>query len=391
MGKLITDPNSGKYALIYTLDANEEINMPYYRAFETSSPEGFVRFSLSETEKGRVLVYDLTSLLPLKMVTDNGLNDSSYLDFTKQFLRIVRYCIINKIKFSELILDVNSCYINARTGKLELIYTPVIDVQRPYNIPEFLRQFSCLFAVKNPADCAAMNAVQFIDKNENFTLQQFFMFIENYQTIDESADFGCDKSQSDYLADNNNIDEISQSSDIHIDYESVYLNDTYMPNKPKYAEPPHDKLLDEISPVGEAVGREYIPIQQPKIGYQPPVYQGVQNAPNFYANQRPAIVPNTKCPFLIRVRTGEKYPINVPIVRIGKKAELVDIYISNNNAVSRVHASIFVRGGRYFISDNNSTNFTYIFNNRIPPHTEIEIVPGTDIRIADELFVFRYL
>lgn len=405
-------------ALLYNIDPSEKINMPYYRAFETSTPEGFVSFSLSENEQGRAFVYDLSSRLPLKMVTANGLNDASYLDYTKQFLRILRFCIANKIKFGELILNVENCYINACTGKLELVYTPIEDVQRQFNVWGFLKEFSRMFTAANAEGCAAMKAVQFIDANSGATLQAFNEFIENYQIID-NAEYNAVSGDGNYspdvsaegfqaedshdnaaIADNydtrDNIDEISQNREQAKGQENMYLNDTYMPQQ--------DDLQQEMSIVGEAVGREYVPMQQPQYGYQQPAYQNppvnrpINNNPPInpqmgYMNQQPPVYvqQNMPCPFLIRVRTGERFPINAPIVKIGKKAELVDFCITNNNAVSRVHVSIFVRGGRYFILDNNSTNFTYIFNNRIPPQTEIEIMPGTTIRLADELFEFRYL
>lgn len=415
--------------LIYNIDPDEKINMPYYKAFETSSPEGFVPFTLSESEQGRAFVYDLSSRLPLRMITANGMDDSGYLDYTKQFLRILRFCIANKIKFGEIILDVEKCYINACSGKLELIYTPIADAQRQFNIWGFLKEFSYLFTVGNSDNCAAMSAVRFIDNNQGAPLQSFNEFIENYQIIDNAEnnaeseekyyspvvsaeayqpqpEYSDDNVvQADNCNSNDAMNEISQESEKPEVQNNVYLNDTYMPQQ--------NDSQQEMSIVGEAVGREYVPMQQPQYGHQQPVHQNPPmnqpmnppmnqpinqpmnppiNPQIGYMNQPPVYVQqNMPCPFLIRVRTGERFPINAPIVKIGKKAELVDFCITNNNAVSRVHVSIFVRAGRYFILDNNSTNFTYIFNNRIPPQTEIEIMPGTTIRLADELFEFRYL
>lgn len=94
-------------------------------------------------------------------------------------------------------------------------------------------------------------------------------------------------------------------------------------------------------------------------------------------------------PCLIRKRTGEQIQIDKPVFRIGKEEGYVDYLIPDNPAVSRSHADIISRDGKYYIYDNNSTNRTYVNNIMIPALKNIEIDDATNIRLADEEFEFR--
>ena len=74
--------------------------------------------------------------------------------------------------------------------------------------------------------------------------------------------------------------------------------------------------------------------------------------------------------------------------RIGKEKQYSDYFVSDNNAVSRSHADIITRNGRYYIKDLNSTNKTYVDGKAIPIEKEVEIFSRTKLRLANEDFVF---
>lgn len=92
---------------------------------------------------------------------------------------------------------------------------------------------------------------------------------------------------------------------------------------------------------------------------------------------------------MYRLLTNETFLINKPVFRIGKEKSYSDYFVANNNMVSRSHADIIARGGRYFIVDLNSKNRTFVNGTPIPAQQETEIHDGDAIRLANEEFEFR--
>lgn len=94
-------------------------------------------------------------------------------------------------------------------------------------------------------------------------------------------------------------------------------------------------------------------------------------------------------PTLIRRLTEEIIPIDKAVFRIGKEENSVDYIVTNNIAISRSHADIISRGGRYFVFDLRSKNKSYINNRVLPAEHEVEIFNGDVLKLANEEFVFQ--
>ncbi len=94
-------------------------------------------------------------------------------------------------------------------------------------------------------------------------------------------------------------------------------------------------------------------------------------------------------PHLIRTRNNEKINLNKPVFRIGKEKSYVDYFIGDNSAISRSHANIISRDGKYFVVDTNSTNHTYVNGAMLQSNVETQISHGAKIKLANEDFEFR--
>lgn len=102
-----------------------------------------------------------------------------------------------------------------------------------------------------------------------------------------------------------------------------------------------------------------------------------------------AVNQGVKQAFIIRERNNEKIPVNKPVFRIGKERSYVDYFIGDNSYISRGHANIIERDGKYYIVDNNSRNHTYVNGNLITSSTEIELKNGDTFKLANEAFEFK--
>ncbi|HOV25946.1 MAG TPA: FHA domain-containing protein [Pseudobacteroides sp.] len=73
---------------------------------------------------------------------------------------------------------------------------------------------------------------------------------------------------------------------------------------------------------------------------------------------------------------------------IGRKNKAAD-YVCCNNFVSKSHAEIISRDGRYFVKDLGSTNGTFVNGKRIEKLLDIEIKNNDKIKFADWEYTFK--
>lgn len=92
---------------------------------------------------------------------------------------------------------------------------------------------------------------------------------------------------------------------------------------------------------------------------------------------------------LTRQVTGEKIELGKPSFVLGKNPEKSDYAVADNTNISRVHAVITMRNGRYYVMDQNSTNGTFINGRIIKEGQETEILPGDCLMLANEEFIFN--
>lgn len=92
---------------------------------------------------------------------------------------------------------------------------------------------------------------------------------------------------------------------------------------------------------------------------------------------------------LTRQVTGEKIELGKPSFVLGKNPEKSDYAVADNTNISRVHAVITTRNGRYYVMDQNSTNATFINGRIIKAGQETEILPGDCLMLANEEFIFN--
>lgn len=88
---------------------------------------------------------------------------------------------------------------------------------------------------------------------------------------------------------------------------------------------------------------------------------------------------------LLRLSTGEKFPLKNGINKIGRNRDAADIYITDNKYFGRVHAAIKITGNEIVIIDNASSNGSYINEKRIVD--EVSYRFGDKIKFGNEEFV----
>ena len=93
-------------------------------------------------------------------------------------------------------------------------------------------------------------------------------------------------------------------------------------------------------------------------------------------------------PYFLRVKTGERISLDKAEFKIGHKARLVDYAITDNSAISRVHCVITKRNGVCFISDNKSTNGTFVNGEELKAGEEKFLTNNAIVILGDEELVY---
>ncbi len=156
-----------------------------------------------------------------------------------------------------------------------------------------------------------------------------------------------------------------------------------------------DDYTDVISYVGVSQGS--VPnFNSAIIDEVAPVYQNPVSNNQFLettvlnqviANETTVLNSTESKAYLIREKNKEKIILLKDSFTIGKDIGC-DYCITDNNAVSRIHAEILNKNNMYFVCDNNSTNKTYINEQILFPQSETKINHAERLKLGDEVFVF---
>lgn len=159
---------------------------------------------------------------------------------------------------------------------------------------------------------------------------------------------------------------------------------------PEVPAAPEDKASEPVHEVKqpEPEAKKPEPVQEikkpePEVKKPEPVQEVKKTEP--VKESTPAEQP---APKLTRRSNGETFSVNKPVFKLGKERAKVDFCITGNKTVSRVHATLYVRGGECFVQDNNSTNRTFVNGEPIAVQTEIKLKKGDVLKLSNEEFDF---
>lgn len=101
-------------------------------------------------------------------------------------------------------------------------------------------------------------------------------------------------------------------------------------------------------------------------------------------------VETIRIPRVIRKRTKEMAYVDRAEFLIGTKPGAVDFLIRDNWTISRRHASIVTRNGKYFLMDLGATNGVIYKGRKLPKKTETPIEIGDVFTLANEEFTLEW-
>jgi hypothetical protein len=155
-----------------------------------------------------------------------------------------------------------------------------------------------------------------------------------------------------------------------------------LPNKKE----PNYTLEDDLAAKSNRENKTPISKNIPKPNVPKPT---VPNVPKPPIPPKPPVPPVGKsAPQLFLEAEGETYPVDMNRQFIIGRGSNADFRITNNPSVSRKHAMVFYKNGKYYIKDMGSTN-GFEFEGK--KYDIRQISDGEDYSVCDVPFTFKFI
>lgn len=320
----------------------------------------------AEKIKPRVLEYSGANGVSLSEHLKKTITRYDFFNMMVQIVECTKSVNRNKLFLDKLMLDLRYVYINENTKEIHFIYLPVESNHVCADVLGFMD--AIVYSAKGKDD------TDYISKYHNFIRS---LNAYDADAIEEKI-ASMDQQAAMYIR------KMKQISNGAI---TDHIGD--VEKEPVDSEKPYSPWPEEDDGGGTVVLKH--PEEDDEFGEETAVL-----SPDMDEDEGTTVLNDADdnyiqvhYPSLTRSSTGETISINKPVFRLGKERSYVDYFVSGNHSVSRSHADIITRGSRYYVLDHNATNHTYIDGMMLAPQKETEIFDGSNLRLANEEFIFH--
>ena len=371
MSKIKVNHKNSQVNVISKLDWKEAIDYREIEIFNNNNIQGIMKVTVQGKRK---LSYYAPIGISLAEYLQKGIQKEDFFRVLIQLLNVMKRIEIYRLNLENLVLDLKYTYINTSTKVVHFVYQPLCEQKVSYNIFSYIYEMIRLTVLETNENEKFLNELwSYLKKMQYFSIPEIEIYIKNQCPEifwKFNSDHGAQAGRINKKYPPNEEDTSVMSSDGGYDEEDT----TIMNPVGGYDEEDTTVMGTDGTYYGEKEQYETTLLQEEN---ETTLLDGADE------NVRKEVFP-----YLIHKSTQIRTEVDKPIFRIGKEKSYVDYFISNNNAVSRIHADIISRDGEYYIRDCNSTNHTYINGKRIPVNSDIQIENGEQIRLANEEFEF---
>lgn len=324
------------------LRRKEELDGQQLQVFNTKLIRGLMR----PTPDGkRKLIYSAPDGIPLMKYLQRGIAVNDFFVIAAQIVEVTDKVVKNNLDIGNLVLDPEQVFINELTREVHFIYEPLTRRDDPTeNI------FTFFYTLITGANFGI---------NENLRpVNDFFAFLQTrpayyVKEIEDKIGELCPDVYRQVRRQKTGQSKNLSNRQFHFDQDPIGVEGGTV-------------LLDDDE--GTALLDDD--------------GQAMQSFSAQYAPRRPEA-------YLKRRNDGGKIAVNKDVFRLGKDPAMVDFAIEDNTAISRAHANIIRRDHEFYVSDNHSTNRTFLNGMALAPNQETRIYDGDTIMLADEAFEFH--
>lgn len=406
MSKITFENKKGKITIINRLSYPETVNERVYNAIASGMFEGFLPVSIRQKRKETRIECVVQGLIPLTQYFNGIVTKKMFLDFVHEIALLIKNCEKNMVNANNLDLQNDKIFVDPQTKSVKCIFWPVVNNQRgnpphlflkqlpfelnfnPHEDNDYLETYKAFFGGINPFSVNSFDrmVLKLSGKKStggHTTPSEALSGSLGGEVKSEKKGTDINKNANiEYDPFSDNSGSADKQKEILNDANGVYCSfcGTKNQNSSNFCIQCGTKLKNDEEDIeslpngGDSIDSGTIVLGNDSggttvLGYDDP--------------EKPIY------PILTRLRTKETFYVDKPSFRIGTEQRYCDLFICDNNYISRSHADIITRNDRYYIVDHNSTNKTFVDGKVIPSEKEIEIFSGTQIRLANEDFTFN--
>lgn len=314
----------------------ERINNQELKVFEQQIIRGCLR---PRIEDGKKLIYSGSDMVELKQYLQKPLSSLEFFEIVAQVPELMKRVETAGLFMPHLIMDLNLVFINEKTKELFMLYQPLTGKQASGNIAEFIEKLISVFEKKYG------NALPFV------------------------------KSFKEYLASRPGYGPLDIEMYVHREYPQVY-NRIVVATKGQSGFITNDRIAYANHYQAEPGGEMGTTLLQEDL-----------SGTTVLESEGTTVLVMETFAKIRRCKNDEEREIKAAPFVMGKGAGC-DYVIEDNKAISRKHAVIEKVNGTYVITDENSTNGSYVNNKRLESNQPETLHDGDVIRLADEDFYF---
>ena len=335
-----------KGRIYVTVDSikGQNLNLREVEDIQNGILKNVIPLEVDMKRSGFVLKYDITNYMSMEQYLHTIITKQKYAQIMLQILEIIRTMSEAYYNPQNIILNLDNVYMNPSTETIFFIFIPILYFDSGCSVKEFLTQITYRTTFDSSEDTSYVEkCLNILQRNMNFSAVEMEEYLKTILS---------DKKEPD-KSDN-------QIRSIYREYNLAF--------EEKKAEQPVEERKEEKENL--EIGRSTRMTESlSNIGSSDTVLLGTES--NAYIKQ---------------LRTGKKYYLNSNEVTIGKRQ--CEIEIADNPAVSKHHAMIQKKEGKYYLVDLNSTNGTKVNGKKINADIPEFLQDETQIEFANEKFVF---
>lgn len=404
--------HKGINMLVIQGQKGQQISEREYYAVSNGQIPGLLRAELIRKGGAFKLNYNISGLISLREFLYNPLRKDSFAKLLENILHNMKALQNAYFNQQYLLLDMNATMVNPTTQEISFVYVPITFYESGTNLKSFLLGIiECCSFVPGEDTAYVREYIRILNNGINFSIFDLEEYIKRLKgrpqtrqsskkcpkcgfALPSNTNFcpACGMKVNGLVSYNEQgtydplqgkvIPEAMQTID---PYTAVVESEKkehviFTPPRPMW-EQIQDPSVPAAIPVPEP---EFIPAQEPVYPQHIPVVQN--KVPTVSGSSIPQIP--TLLAQLVRNKTGETVAIHSERFRIGKEPNGNDYVISDNSTISRHHAILQRMNGKWYLRDLNSTNKTYVNASAVCANSDVEICTGTNIRFANEDYIF---